>query len=155
MTAHYSPTANTVRLDPRRLAQLKAVAEAIDTTSAGVISQWLRSCVENGVIGPEIPGITIDKVPAGLTVTIDDASPVTLDAEMAGKVVASLRLAIKTGAGTIEPAATVPYGVVKKGVGIRLMLPLAGNGVKQFEEWPSFPVDLAEDLADLIEKAAA
>lgn len=155
MTAHYSPTANTVRLDPRRLAQLKAVAEAIDTTSAGVLSQWLRSCVENGVIPADIPGIVIDKVPGGITIAIDGASPVTLDAEMAGKVVASLRLAIKTGAGTIEPAATVPYGVVKKGVGIRLMLPLAGNGVKQFEEWPSFPVDLAEDLADQIEKAAA
>lgn len=155
MTAHYSPTANTVRLDPRRLAQLKAVAEAIGTTSAGVIGQWIRSCVGNGVIPANIPGIAIDKVPGGISIAIDNAAPVKLDADMVGKVVAALRLAIRTGAGTIEPCGSVPFGVVKKGPGIRLMLPFHGNGVKQFEEWPSFPLDLAEDLADQIEKTMA
>jgi hypothetical protein len=155
MTAHYSPTANTVRLDPRRLAQLKAVAEAIDTTSAGVISQWLRSCVENGVIPADIPGIAINKVPSGITIAIDGAEPVALAPDMAGKVVASLRLAVETGAGTNEPFGAVPYGVVKKGPGIRLMLPFHGTGAQTFENSPSFPVDLAEDLADQIEKAFA
>ncbi|WP_336813486.1 hypothetical protein [Bosea sp. MMO-172] len=155
MTAHYSPTANTVRLDPRRLAQLKAVAEAIDTTSAGVISQWLRSCVENGVIPADIPGIVIGKVEGGITIAIDGAEPVALDRDMAGKVVTSLRAAIDTGAGTIEPFAAVPYGVVKKGPGIRLMLPFYGTGAQKLDNSPSFPVDLAEDLVGQIEKALA
>ncbi|KQU54452.1 hypothetical protein ASG72_02090 [Bosea sp. Leaf344] len=134
---------------------MKAIAEAVGTTSAGVIAQWIRSCTDQGIIAPDIPGIVIDKVPAGVTIAIDGATPVTLDPDMTGKVVGALRRAIKTGAGTIEPFEAVPYGVVKKGPGIRLMLPFHGTGAQKFDNSPSFPVDLAEDLADLIEKAAA
>lgn len=146
-------SANAVRLDPRRLEQLRAIAQKLGTTNAGVISQIIRQHVAAGTIQADIPGIGIRKVAGGIAVSIDDGEPVMLRYEMARKVAASLRAAVETGNSTIEPFAEVGYGVVKQGTGIKFMLPFTGTGSRSFENAISFPPDLAADLAGLFEKA--
>lgn len=146
---------NAIRLDPRRVEQLKAIALKLGTTNAGVISQVIRQHIAVGTIPADIPGIGVRKAPGGVTVTIDDAEPVALDYDRARKVAASLRAAVKNGASTVEPLGGVGYGVVKQGTGIKFMLPFAGTGAQTLQNAISFPPDLASDLADLIEKAAS
>lgn len=148
-------SANAVRLDPRRVEQLKAIALKLGTTNAGVISQTIRQHIAEGTIPADIPGIGVRKVAGGITVTIDDAEPVALDYQRARQIAVSLRAAVENGASTIEPFGGVGYGVVKQGTGIKFMLPFTGTGAQTFQNAISFPPDLASDLADLIEKAAS
>lgn len=146
-------SANAVRLDPRRVEQLKTIALKLGTTNAGVVSQAIRQHIAAGTIPPDIPGIGVSKVAGGVTIKIDDAEPVALDDVRARKIAASLRSAVENGASTIEPFGGVGYGVIKQGTGIKLMLPFTGSGAQHYQNAVSFPPDLAADLAGLIETA--
>lgn len=147
-------SANAVRLDPRRVEQLKAIAVKLGTTNAGVISQTIRQHIAAGTIPADIPGISVRKGQGGVVISIDDGEPVALSYDRARAIAVSLRTAVNDGASTIEPFGGVGYGVVKQGTGIKFMLPFAGTGAQTFQNAISFPPDLASDLSDLIEKAA-
>jgi hypothetical protein len=147
-------SANAVRLDPRRVEQLKAIAVKLGTTNAGVISQTIRQHIAAGTIPADIPGISVRKGQGGVVVSIDDGEPVALSYDRARAIAVSLRAAVNAGASTIEPFGGVGYGVVKQGTGIKFMLPFAGTGAQTIQNAISFPPDLASDLADLIEKEA-
>ncbi|MDR6831333.1 hypothetical protein J2W99_005086 [Bosea robiniae] len=147
-------SANAVRLDPRRVEQLKNIALKLGTTNAGVIAQTIRQHVAAGTIPADIPGIGVRKVPGGITIGIDDAEPVKLGYEIARQIASSLRAAADNGASDIQPFAEVGYGVMKQGTGIKFLLPFSGTGARSYKNAVSFPPDLAADLAGVIEKAA-
>lgn len=136
----------TVRLDPRRLEQLKAIAAASHSTSAGVIAQLIRDKIKQGVISPAIPGATVTKVRKGVAIELTEGHRQVYSDDAAIKLASTIRAVVEG-----EEASTVNldhhYAVLKQGTGFKIAAPFPGPEV-------SFPGDLAVDLADLIEKAA-
>ena len=136
----------TVRLDPRRLEQLKAIALASGTTSTALIGEFVRSKIAAGVIPAGIPGVTVTKKASGVVVELGDGQRKTLKPEFARVFAARIREVVSGDAdSTIFPNEAV--AVMRQGSGFKIATPYPGQGV-------AFPGDLAVDLADLIETAA-
>ncbi|QND20401.1 hypothetical protein A4U53_022755 [Rhizobium ruizarguesonis] len=142
----------TVRLDPRRLDQLKAIASAMKLTNAGVIAALIRDKIAEGVIPADIPGTEVRKVANGVTVSLREGDETTMTAAGARKLATTIREVV---AGNAAPTTINPgfnFSVHKQGTGLKVVLPFGGANV---QDAVAFPPDLALDLADLIEKAAA
>lgn len=136
----------TVRLDARRLEQLKAIAAATNTTSAGVISQFIRNQVKAGVIPPDIPGTVVTKVGDIVQINLSKSHGKAYLIPAALKLAASIRSVVEgVEASTVNLDAG--FAVLKQGTGFKIAAPFPGPEV-------SFPGDLAVDLADLIEEVA-
>lgn len=135
----------TVRLDPRRLEQLKAIAIATGSTSAGVIARLIRDSVEKGIIPPAIPGATVTKVAQGVAIELSAGHGKTYPPNSAKLLANTIRAVVED-----RQAPTVnldaEFAVLKQGTGFKIVAPFPGPEV-------SFPGDLAVDLADLIEEA--
>lgn len=146
------PSTVTVRLDPRRIEQLKTLAGALGTSNAGAIGQMIGEKIAAGVIPADIPGITVRPVDDGVSIKIDDAEPFTYSREVAIQIADALHSVAEGGAGIVSIDHN--YSVVKQGTGIKVSLPLSGANARPFQQAPAFPADLARDFADLIRQAA-
>lgn len=136
----------TVRLDHRRLEQLKAIATATHSTSAGVIAQLVRDKIKQGVIPATIPGATITKVSKGVAIELSAGHRKVYTADAAKLLADTIRDVVDDRhAPTVNLNAN--FAVLKQGTGFKIAAPFPGPEV-------SFPGDLAVDLADLIEEAA-
>lgn len=143
----------TVRLDPRRVEQLKSLAAALGTTSAGVIAQVLRDRIADGTIPPDIPGIVVRAVDGGVSIKIDGAEPFIYSRDVAREIAAALASVADGGTGVVSIDHN--FSVVRQGTGIKVSLPFSGAQAVPFKLAPSFPPDLAKDLGGLIHQAAA
>lgn len=143
----------TVRLDPRRIEQLKALASTLGTTNAGAIGEMIREKIAAGAIPADIPGITVHPVDDGVSIKIDDAEPFTYSREVARQIADTLDSVADGGAGVVSIDHN--YSVVRQGTGIKVSLPVSGANALPFKLAPAFPADLARDFADLIRQAAA
>ncbi|TPL52048.1 hypothetical protein FJ937_11845 [Mesorhizobium sp. B2-4-4] len=146
----------TVRLQPRRLEQLKAIAAALNLSVAEAVSHMIREKIAAGVIPDTIPGITIDRVGHSVVIKIDD-SRATISVDTARKIVGALRRMADGGGGVVEPSpsdASKSFSVVRQGTGIKLQVPFYGPTAHHWNDAPTFSADLARDLAGLIERAA-
>ncbi|WP_457586104.1 hypothetical protein [Ensifer canadensis] len=142
----------TVRLDPRRLDQLKAIASAMNLTNAGAIAAFIREKIAAGVIPADIPGTSIRKVASGVVISLREGDETTMTEAGALKLAMTIREVV---AGNAAPTTVNPghnFSVQKQGTGLKVVLPFGGTKI---EDAVSFPPDLALDLADQIEKAAA
>jgi hypothetical protein len=135
----------TVRLDPRRLEQLKAVALAEGSTVTEIITQIIRQKVANGVIAADIPGVVIKDHPNGLILDIGNGKPNVMAVADVRKLVASIREVVKGGSSIVSLYHS--YAVLRQGSGIKIAAPFPGPEVP-------FPPSLADDFADLLEAAA-
>lgn len=136
-----------VRIDPRRLEQLKAIGAALNLSNAGVISELIREKIKSGLIPADIPGVTVLRQGDKVLVAITPGGEVSLSLAGARYFAQTIRGVID---GT-EPAHTInmdhDFYVARQGTGIRISVPFGSEKV-------AFPPDLAEDMADLIDKAA-
>lgn len=136
---------DSLRISPRRLEQLNAIAKALDLSVTETIAHMIRKEVAAGTIPASIPGFVVQKVAAGVSVQIDDGPEKTYDAEAARALAGTIRATVSG-----EPAVFSirhGYSFVRIGRGFKLTAPLPGPDV-------SMTGDLALDLADLIESAA-
>ena len=136
----------TVRLDPRRLEQLKAIGTALNLSSAGVIADLIRQKIADKVISPDIPGATVKRIGAGVLVELSPDHPHTYAPAHARKLAATIRELVSNGGSSIVDLGG-GFAVLRQGSGYKIAAPFPGPEV-------SFPGDLALDLADLIEAAA-
>ena len=135
----------TVRLDPRRLEQLKAVALAEGSTVTEVITQIIRQKVAGGVIPSNIPGVVIKNHPNGLLLDIGNGKPSVISKGSVRKLVRSIREVVQGGSSIVS--VDHGYAVLRQGSGIKIAAPFPGSEVP-------FPPSLADDFADLLEEAA-
>jgi hypothetical protein len=136
----------TVRLDPRRLEQLKAIGSALNLSSTAVIAELIREKIAAKIIAPDIPGITVKRVEDGVLLELSPGHPRTYTAANALRLVATIRGLVTDG----EPSMVSldgGFAVLRQGSGYKIAAPFPGPEI-------SFPADLALDLADLIEAAA-
>ena len=136
----------TVRLDPRRLDQLKILAAALGTSNAGAIGHLLNEKIAAGIIPDVIPGIVVRKVDAGVSIGIDDNEPAVYSRESARELIRAIRAVVGGAPGEIN--INHRFAMLRKGTGFKLVLPFPGPET-------AFPGDLALDLARLIEKECA
>lgn len=134
----------TIRLDPRRLEQLKAIAHAESSTVADVVTQIIRSKIAHGVIEATIPGVTIQPVRGGVQIDMGTGKPTTYGSEAALELSNAIRTVAQGGSSIVS--LDHRYGVVRQGTGIKIAAPFPGPEV-------AFPVSLAVDLAGLIDGA--
>lgn len=146
-------SAYAIRLDPRRLEQLKMLAAALGVSNATAIGHLLREKIEAGVIPAGIPGVSVTSAAKGVCIGIDDAEPVTYSRDVAAEIAETLEAVGNGGPGVVNMDDN--FAVVRQGVGIKVVLPLSGPTAKPFQFAPSFPPDLVQDLAALIRKAVA
>ena len=133
-----------VRLDPRRLEQLKAIGAAMGLTNAGTIAAMIREKIVAGIIPATIPGTIVAKAQNGVSIAVSEDEPRILSREAALTLVDTIRGVL---AGTESPtliSLDFNFTVNKQGTGLRIALSETDSA--------AFPPDLALDLADLIEK---
>ena len=141
-----SASAINVRLDPRRLEQLKAIGSKLSLTSAGVIAQFIRTKIADGTIPADIPGVVVASVKGGVAIALTEGKRHVLSKQAASSLVMTIRsVVLNRGAPTVN--LDYGYAVLKQGTGYKIAAPFPGAEV-------AFPGDLALDLADLIETAA-
>lgn len=146
-----------VRLQPRRLEQLKAIAAASGLSIADTVAHMIREKIAAGVIPDDIPGVIVHRVDGGVRIQIDENEPATVTVETARQIVEALRGVVNGGDSIInlQPfAASKSFSVVRQGTGIKFQVPFHGPTAKRWNDAPSFSPDLARDLAAVIERAA-
>ncbi len=140
-----SPAPVTVRLDPRRLEQLKAISEALNLSSAAVIATLIRQKIDEGVIPAQIPGTIVRRTDDGVHIELFAGEGRTLSATSALRFCGAIREVVSGGPAIVNPGDG--WAVVRQGAGFKITASFPGTLV-------SFPGDLALDLADLIEDTA-
>lgn len=140
-------SANAVRLDPRRVEQLKSLGIAMRLSSAGVVAALIREKIAAGVIPADIPGTTVRKVPDGIIIDVGQCIEKTFSIDGALAFADAIRSIV--GSADTGRLISMDFGfeVGKQGTGYKLSVALPADGV-------AFPADLAIDLADLIKKTA-
>lgn len=140
-----SPSPITVRLDPRRLDQLKAIGTAMNLSNAGVIASMIREKIAAGIIPASIPGLVVKPVEGGVSIRIDENKAMTYSREAALELASTIRGVVN---GSLPGTVNMnhDFAVLRKGTGFRIQVPFVSPD-------NSFPADLAEDFAGLIEKA--
>lgn len=136
-----------VRLDYRRLEQLKAIGAVMGLSNAAVISTMIREKIAAGIIPATIPGTTVSKSHNGIALGVTENETKTFSREAALSLANTIRGVVS---GTEAPTMiNLDHGftVNKQGTGLRIVLSETNSA--------AFPPDLALDLADLIEKVAA
>jgi len=137
---------DSLRLSPRRLEQLQAIAGALNLSVTEAITHMIRKEVTAGTIPAGVPGFNVRKEAADVAIQIDDGPAVTYSVEGARALASTIR-------GTVEGEASVfsvknGFSFIRVGRGFKLRVPLSGPEV-------SMTGDLAIDLAEQIEQAAA
>lgn len=138
---------NTLKLPPRRLEQLAAIANAHGLTIVDAISYMIRKEIAAGVIPPTLPGIEVDAVSDGVTITLDNGPTMTLSRDGASALAQTLRnLADRKSSGEINM--DYNFSVIRRGTGIKIAVPLTATPA-------NFTADLARDFAELVERTLA
>lgn len=137
---------DSLRLSPRRLEQLHAIAGALNLSVTEAVAHMIRKEVAAGTIPAGVPGFNVSKGTDSVAIQIDDGPAATYTVEGARALAATIR-------GTVDGEASVfsvkhGYSFIRLGRGFKLTAPMPGPEV-------SMTGDLAIDLADQIEKAAA
>lgn len=140
------PKPTTLHLSPRRLEQINAIAVALGVTATEAVAHMIRKEIAAGTIPGDIPGFAVKADAGSIAVRIDDGELATYSADAAREIAASIR-------GTVAGEASIfstknRFSFIRVGRGFKLRVPLSGSEV-------SMTGDLALDLADQIEKAAA
>ncbi len=143
----------TIKLSPRRHDQLKAIGAALGLSVTDAIASMIREKIAAGTIPADIPGIIVQPVDGDVSITIDDAQPAIYSRDVARQIADALDSVADGGSGIVSMDHN--YSVVKQGTGIKVSLPFSGANAVPFKLAPSFPADLAHDLAGLIRQAAA
>lgn len=135
-----------IRVQNRRIDQLKAIAAARNISVADTIGHMIRQEVAAGTIPANIPGIIIKRADAGVSVQLDDGPVKVLSFKAAASLAGAIRGSVAGGGIITGP--TFGYSIEPRGRGFKLYVPWPGEGV-------SLSGDLALDIADQIEQAAA
>ena len=139
---------NAVRLDPRRVEQLKAIGNKLGLSNAAAVSYMIRQQIAAGLITPFIPGINAKKVTDGVLISLKVGNETSFTKDGAHALATTIRGVVD---GTEAPTTVnldFNFMVQKQGQGFRVAIPMSDDGV-------SFTPDLMLDLAELIEEAAA
>jgi hypothetical protein len=135
-----------LRLPPRRLDQLKALSAALNLSLADTVGHLVRKEIAAGTIPDTIPGIVVKRVGDKVSVAVDDHSAASYSLDTARKLATTIRAVIDGAPG--EMNVMLNFGVIRRGTGMKLFLPLGGPET-------ILSPDLASDLADLIDKTAS
>jgi hypothetical protein len=136
----------SLRLSSRRVEQLHAIAGALDLSVTEAIAYMIRKEIAAGTIPANVPGLDVTSTSSGIVIRLDDGEPATYDTDGARDMAGSIREVIAGGTSVFNMR--IGFSFVRIGRGFKLRAPLAGPEV-------SMTGDLAFDLADQIEKAAA
>lgn len=137
---------DSLRLSHRRLAQINAIADALDVSATEAIAHMIRKEVAAGTIPAEIPGFVVKPEQGGVSIRLDDGERVIYSAEAAREMAATIRETVAGQASVFNVKNN--YSFIRIGRGFKLRVPLSGPEV-------SMTGDLAVDLAGQIAKAAA
>jgi len=135
---------DSLRISPRRLEQLNAIAKALDLSITEAIAHMIRKEVAAGTIPAGIPGFVVRKVGDDVSIQIDDGPEKTYSVEAARALAGTIRATVSGEPGVFS----IQHGFsfIRIGRGYKLTAPLPGPEV-------SMTGDLALDLAGLIEDA--
>ncbi|MBX5023045.1 hypothetical protein [Rhizobium lentis] len=136
---------DSLRLSPRRLEQLHAIANALDLSVTEAVTHLIRREIAAGTIPAAIPGFNVHRVADGILIQIDDGPSKTYSVESARALASTLRGTVAGEAGVFS--VQHGYSFIRLGRGFKLTAPMPGPEV-------SMTGDLAIDLAEQIEKAA-
>lgn len=137
---------DSIRLSPRRLEQLHAIADVLRMPVTETIAHMIRKEIAAGTISADIPGFVVLMSGNGVALQIDDRPAAIYSIESAHALVANIREVVAGGKATVSMKHD--HAFHRMGKGYRLLPSMSGEGV-------AMTGDLALDLADLIEKAAA
>lgn len=136
----------TIKLPPERVAQLKAIAAALDLPSvADTVGFLIRAEIKRGTIPASIPGFEIAPSRGKVRIAFDGGHP-TLVSKDAARRFAKTITDVLDG----EPSMVSmddDFAVIRQGTGIRLSIPMTAQGKVMAR-------DVARDVAALIERAA-
>lgn len=135
----------TIRLDPRRLEQLKAIAVVAGTTTTALIAELVRAKIAAGVIPNAIPGTSVERTNKGVRIQLAENAAHVFPIEQAKALAATIRDVVAGGSGVVSIGGN--FSVLRQGTGYKIAAPIVSEGV-------SFPGDLAIDLAGIIEATA-
>ncbi|MBP2446388.1 hypothetical protein [Rhizobium leguminosarum] len=137
---------DSLRLSPRRLEQLHAIAGALGLSVTETITHMIRREIAAGTIPAAVPGFAVKKEADGVSIQIDNGPGKTYSVEGARALAATIRgtVAGEVGVFSVKHG----YSFIRLGRGFKLSSPMPGSEV-------SMTGDLAIDLAEQIEKAAA
>lgn len=141
-----STDTTSLRLPPRRAAQLKAISTALSLPLSDTIGHLIRREIAAGTISDDIPGIVVERVDLGVSITIDEHPAAIYSVEDARDLANTIRQVAAGGTGIVNMQRR--FAVYRKGSGIKLALPFPGPET-------AFPADIVRDLATLIDKATA
>lgn len=137
-----------LNLPDERVDQLRAIAAArqLPTLSAAV-GYMIRKEIAAGTIPAGLTGVSVAAVETGVSITFGDQSPAIYAKAGAVKLACTIREVARGEAGGLADIAG-NWIVRGKGAGVKVHVPAASNP-------RAFSRDVALDLADLIEAAAA
>lgn len=135
-----------IRVQNRRIDQLKAIAAARNISVADTIGHMIRQEVAAGTIPANIPGIIIKRMDAGVSIQLDDGPVKVMSLKSAANLAEAIRDSVALGRKIV--GTTCGYAIEPRGRGFKLSVPDPGEGI-------SLSGDLALDIADQIEQAAA
>lgn len=139
-----STDTTSLRLPPRRFAQLKSISAALNLPLSDTIGHFIRKEIAAGTIADDLPGIIVERVDRGVSITIDDHPAAIYSVEDARDLANTIREVAAGGSGIVNMQRK--FAVYRKGNGIKLALPFPGPET-------AFPADIVRDIATLIEKA--
>lgn len=135
---------DVVRIPPRRLEQLRAIARVLGLSVADTIAHMIRKEVAAGTIPASIPGVVVKSIDGGMSIQIDDGPVAMLSPAGAHALASTIRSAVAGKAGVVN--LDHHFMFMRRGAGYKLAAPFPG-------EEHSLSGDLALDIAELVEKA--
>lgn len=142
-----SPQNPTIKLPAERIAQLKAIATALDLPSvADAVGHLIRNEIKKGTIPDAIPDIAVKAYRGKVSIAFDDGLPVLISKQAAGKLAETIEGAVS--GGPSQANLDYDFAVLRQGNGIRIRVPFGTDG-KMLSR------DLARDLARILKRFTA
>lgn len=141
----------TIRLSTDRVRQLKEMAAGMDmATMSKVVGELLKLAREHGLVKHGIPSIKINAFPDGVSIKFEESDYQGFTFSEIEALVRDIR-AYTGGASKTKKrkAANLGYLLSGKGRGVSIAVPASSETPKLFSH------DLADEFADLLERAVA
>ncbi|MFN3663091.1 hypothetical protein [Yoonia sp.] len=135
-----------IRIAPERKTQLEELAAAFGTKSmSATIGELMRIAREAGEIKHAIPGVRINKLQDGFTISFDDSTPVGFTVDQMKSLVGLIHLVVYNNDQTGRVADRAKkFTVTRQGAAFKVAIP--ADGIVKI--WTA---DIALDFADLME----